>query len=85
MNEEMNLLDNPPCGNCGGPHQFDTSIPSYLWNEVVRASGKSDYLCLSCIVSVFASAGKSFTATLWGDNLDGIQIAVTVYPVKNRG
>ena len=25
-----------PCARCGGPHQFDTSVPSPAWNRVIR-------------------------------------------------
>ena len=66
------------CGGCGGPHRFDTSVPSVLWNRVVRAQGLSDYLCLPCIVRAFAKAGVSFPATLWGDGFDGLPIAVEI-------
>lgn len=68
---------NPRCGGCGGPHRFDTSVPSVVWNEVIRARGLSDYLCTSCIVEAFAKEGRSFTARLWGDDLPyGIEIEV---------
>lgn len=66
------------CGGCGGPHRFDTSVPSVLWNRVIREQGLSEYLCTACIVREFAKAGVSFTATLWGDGVDGIPIAVEV-------
>lgn len=51
------------CGGCGGPHRFDTSVPSVLWNRVIRSQGLSEYLCAACIVREFAKAGVSFTAT----------------------
>ena len=57
---------NPPCGLCGGPHPFDTVIPSVVWNRVVRAQGLPDYLCLTCIVRAFVATGESFTAELIG-------------------
>lgn len=57
----------PPCQLCGGPHPFDTSVPSDRWNAVIRAKNLPDYLCLICIVQAFGEEGKSFTATLWGD------------------
>lgn len=66
------------CGGCDGPHRFDTSVPSVLWNRVVRAQGLSDYLCTACIVRAFAKAGVSFTATLYGDGFDGLPIAVEI-------
>lgn len=56
----------PPCGGCGGPHPYDTSIPSPLWNAVIRAAGLSDYLCTTCIVAAFVKAGQSFEAELYG-------------------
>lgn len=66
------------CGGCGGPHRFDTSVPSALWNRVIRAQGLSDYLCTSCIVRAFAASGVSFTATLWGDGFNGLPLAVEI-------
>ena len=57
---------NPPCDLCGGPHPFDTVVPSAVWNRVVRAQKLPDYLCLTCIVRTFVSAGESFTAELIG-------------------
>ena len=68
----------PACGGCGGPHLFDTSVPSVLWNRVIRPQGTSEYLCTSCIVRAFARAGMSFTATLWGDGFNGLPLAVEV-------
>jgi hypothetical protein len=53
-----------PCAQCGGPHDFDTSIPSELWNHVIRAKGLPEYLCTTCIVREFVRAGTSFTANL---------------------
>ena len=67
-----------PCGGCGGPHNFDTSVPSVVWNEVIRAKGGSEYLCLTCIVREFAKVGRSFTATLYGASLDLTKIEVRV-------
>jgi hypothetical protein len=58
---------NPSCSGCGGPCQFDTSIPSVQWNAVIRAKGLPEYLCLSCIVKAFVAAGESFTARLSGE------------------
>jgi hypothetical protein len=66
------------CGGCGGPHRFDTSIPSVIWNRVIRAKGLSEYLCTSCIVREFALAGVSFTAELYGDDLHGMPIEVQI-------
>lgn len=66
------------CGGCGGPHDFDTSVPSVVWNEVIRAQGGSEYLCTSCIVRAFAKAGRSFTATLYGAGLDFAKIEVRI-------
>jgi hypothetical protein len=68
----------PPCGGCGGPHPFDTSVPSVLWNRVVRAAGLSDYLCLTCIVSAFAQAGEGFTAELWGASFNGLVVEFVI-------
>jgi len=62
---------NPPCGQCGGPHPFDTTIPSAVWNATIRAQGLPDYLCLTCIVRAFACAGQSFTAELIGGPFHG--------------
>jgi len=57
---------NPPCSRCGGPHPFDTTVPSVVWNSVIRARQLADYLCLTCIVAAFAKEGRSFTAELIG-------------------
>lgn len=70
--------DPPPCAKCGGPHPFDTSIPSPTWNAVIRAAELPDYLCLPCIVKAFIAAGQSFTATLFSDTMNGDEIEVTV-------
>ena len=72
------------CGGCGGPHRFDTSVPSVLWNRVIRPLDIGEYLCLACIVREFARAGVSFTATLWGDGFDGLPIAVEVNGAASR-
>ena len=66
----------PPCAKCGGPHHFDVSIPSEAWNRVARASGLQDYLCLSCIVLAFQRMGEDFSAKLWSDELDGVEMEV---------
>lgn len=63
-------LDNPKCQRCGGPHQFDTSIASPLWNRVIRDTGEADYLCASCIVLLFVRAETSFEAELFGAAVD---------------
>jgi hypothetical protein len=68
----------PPCAGCGGPHAFDTSIPSEAWNRVIRASGLSDYLCMSCIVQAFVKAGEGFKAALWSEELNGVLIEVVI-------
>ena len=57
---------NPSCNICGGPHPFDTVIPSVIWNRVVRDHGLPDYLCLTCIVRAFVAASESFTAEIIG-------------------
>jgi hypothetical protein len=58
------------CAGCGGPHPFDTSVPSPLWNRVVRPRlarrGCPEFLCLTCITAEFVRAGVSFSARLWG-------------------
>lgn len=67
-----------PCAGCGGPYRFDTTLPSVIWNHVIRAHGLPEYLCTTCIVREFAKAGESFTATLWGDEFNGVPIEVLV-------
>ncbi len=69
---------NPPCGLCGGPHPFDTTVPSVIWNRIVRAQGLPDYLCLTCIVRAFVAAKESFTAELIGINIATTAIEVRV-------
>lgn len=60
-----------PCALCGGPHAFDTSVPTHLWNEVIRAQGLPEYLCTTCIVKEFVKARRDFTARLYGDGFAG--------------
>ena len=43
------------CGNCGGPYIYDTSVPSAVWNAVIRTKGMSEYLCAACILGEFGS------------------------------
>lgn len=68
------------CAGCGGPHQFDTSVPSPLWNQVIRTKGLPEFLCTTCIVREFVRAGVSFSATLWSveHNFRGLPISVSV-------
>lgn len=66
------------CAQCGGPHRFDTAVPSVLWNRVIRPLGVPEYLCTTCIVRAFVLAGVSFTAFLYGDGMDGVPIEVRV-------
>ena len=69
---------NPPCDCCGGPHPFDTTIPSVVWNRVVRAQGLPDYLCLTCIVRAFVTAGESFTAELIGATIKSTALEIRI-------
>lgn len=66
------------CQLCGGPHEFDTSIPSQLWNKIIRKNKFPDTLCASCIIKIFTIYKQSFIATLWSDSLNGIPIEVKV-------
>lgn len=72
----VDVDDGQPCHRCGGPHQFDTSVPSVEWNEVIRGSGLPDYLCLSCIVLAFGSVGRGVHVTLWGGPFHGLPLAL---------
>ena len=70
-----------PCNRCSGPHQFDTSIPSPLWNRVIRDTGLPDCLCTTCIVWAFVKEGVGFEAELYGlevDRPDGIVPVIRV-------
>ena len=67
------------CSGCGGPHRFDTSVPSTLWNAVVRAEHLPEYLCTTCIILAFVAADRSFTATLWGNGLNGVPIELRIH------
>lgn len=71
-------MTNPACEGCGGPHPFDTSLTSPIWNAVIRSKGLPDYLCLTCIVRIFAADGLSFTAVLNGNDFTDTAIEVTV-------
>ena len=64
------------CQGCGGPHSFDTSVPSDKWNAVIRVKGLPEFLCLTCIVREFVKARKDFTAELWGETFNGTPIAI---------
>lgn len=66
------------CAKCGGPHRFDTSVPSVAWNRVIRPRGHPDYLCTTCIVEAFAEAGESFTATLYGERVSWVKLLIEV-------
>lgn len=72
------LHKNPPCGLCGGPHPFDTTVPSVRWNATIRARDLPDYLCLTCIVRAFVEAGESFTAELIGTAIKQTAIEVRI-------
>ena len=64
------------CGGCGGPHRYDTSVPSAVWNEVIRARGLDEGLCTNCILEEFARLGRSFTAELYGSEVGLSGVAV---------
>lgn len=74
----------PPCALCGGPHLFDTSVDSDLWNAVIRARELPEYLCMICVVREFARAGKGFTAKLWGAGFQGLPVKVSLRKGDNR-
>lgn len=74
----MSEQPNPSCSGCGGPHPFDTTVPSVVWNAVIRSNRLPDYLCLTCIVAAFVRAGQSFTAELVGGGFHGAPIEVRV-------
>ena len=79
-------IDAPPaCVGCGGPHPFDTTLPSPTWNRVIRAAGLPDYLCTTCIVRAFVLAGEGFTAELWGEAFTGTPIEVRVGSAEESG
>ena len=73
------------CGGCGGPHPFDTSVPSPLWNRVIRDGGLSDFLCTTCIVLAFVKAGESFEAELYGPPVDRADATVPTITVTVGG
>lgn len=73
----------PPCRGCGGPHPFDTTLPSVTWNALIRSRPDyHDYLCTTCIVREAALAEQSFTAELWGEEFDGLPIEVRIRGVE---
>lgn len=74
---EPEAIAAPPCKLCGGPHQFDVSIPSVVWNAVIRPR-LPDYLCASCIIRAFVQEGRSFTAVLSGADVDGVTLEVNI-------
>lgn len=72
------LEDPDYCQGCGGRYRFDTTVDSPSWNAVIRANNLPEYLCTACIVREFVKRGKSFTATLWGDEFSGQAISISV-------
>jgi hypothetical protein len=75
--------DRLPCGRCGGPHPFDTSINNAAWNRVIRGGDGegargSEYLCATCIITAFVRTGEGFTAELWGELFNGETITVAL-------
>ena len=73
------LLAEQKCDGCSGAYRFDTSVPSVLWNRVIRVHGeRPELFCIACIVREFAKAGESFTAELFGDGFSALPIEVTV-------
>lgn len=66
------------CDGCGGAYRFDTSIPSVLWNKVIRSQGLPEYLCAACILREFVRAGVGFTAELSSAEFNGDRIEVTI-------
>jgi hypothetical protein len=70
--------DGTRCSMCSAPYQFDTTVPSVIWNRVIRAQNLPEFLCCTCIVKEFAKAGVTFTAELWGDAFNGLPIEVVV-------
>lgn len=72
------------CDLCMGPHAYDTSVPSVIWNETIRKIGMPDYLCLSCIVCIFAMDERSFSAVLYGPDLHGVPIEVQINSAAAR-
>lgn len=74
----LDALPNPPCSQCGGPHPFDTSVPSVVWNSVIRGRRLPDYMCLTCIVRAFIEVRQSFTAELVGEELPRTPIEVRI-------
>lgn len=77
-NAELRAKKKHGCQLCGGPHNFDTSVPSPAWNRVIRGAGLPDTLCASCILRAFVLAGESFFVTLWGDELHGTAIEILI-------
>ena len=75
---EYRALTTSACRGCGGPHDFDTSVPSAAWNRVIRAQGLPEYLCTTCIVREFVRVGEGFTAQLWNEEFYGVNIEVVV-------
>lgn len=71
-------MDANVCAGCEGKYRYDTTIPSTLWNRVIRAQGLPEYLCAACILAEFVKAGEAFTAHLSGDGVSGCVIHVEV-------
>lgn len=80
----MNTSDNPTCSGCGGPHPFDTTVPSVIWNTVIRANDLPEYLCITCIIYEFAKRRVNFTAELWGKEFSGVKLSITVSDPERR-
>lgn len=71
--------DEARCNGCGGAYRFDTSLPSVVWNRIMRVNGEGpELLCAACIILAFVKAGESFTAELFGAGFTGVPIEVRI-------
>lgn len=70
------------CSDCGGEYRYDISIPSTLWNRVIRKNlpeqAGAELLCGACIIATFAKAHEPFTAYLAGEGVGGLMIHVEI-------
>lgn len=67
------------CGECGGPHMVDTTLPSSIWNQIARPEESLCTLCIearlqakgiSGVLCKFYYAGEAMMGQLYDEDSD---------------
>lgn len=70
------------CGRCGAPHNFDTSIPSGVWNKIAPEGGLLCTLCIDELLTEhgmkvdcaeFYYVGRSLSSRLYAESTREVQ------------